>query len=164
MRISSRNKFIKGDEHWQSFVDFIKIGDLNEVRSIDSSLNSYVDDNSSIECSISDYCSALKQLPKVNNSQYYQFAINLTEDNENNLPENFILLGYDICDETKTSSLLNCGEWKGNLLPFTKKLNKFGLLNLEDAIKCKELLPIEWGEEEPHAFVDIWALYEVHNV
>ncbi len=44
------------------------------------------------------------------------------------LSKEFHLLGFDLCDETKTSSILNCGPWTGLLFPLTKKLNNYGLL------------------------------------
>lgn len=43
---------------------------------------------------------------------------------------------------------------------FTRRLNQYGLLTYEDAVKAKALLPIEWPGE-PHANVTVWALYEI---
>lgn len=70
------------------------------------------------------------------------------------------LLGYDLSDETRTSSLLNCGRWEGILAPIAQRVNKYGLLNLEDAKIAQSLLPDAWCNE-PHAFVTIWALFEM---
>jgi hypothetical protein len=50
------------------------------------------------------------------------------------------LLGYDLSDETRTSSFLNCGYWQGILAPIAQRVNKYGLLNLEDALIAQSLL------------------------
>ena len=70
------------------------------------------------------------------------------------------LLGYDLSDETWTSSLLNCGRWEGILAPIAQQVNQYGLLNLEDAKIAQSLLPDAWCND-PHAFVTIWALFEM---
>jgi len=56
--------------------------------------------------------------------------------------------------------LLNCGPWKGQLQPFADRQNQFGLLSRSDAEAAQNLLPLVWGENEPHAQVVIWALFE----
>ena len=41
-------------------------------------------------------------------------------------------LGYDLSDETWTSSLLNCGRWEGELMKIAQRVNQYGLLNWEE--------------------------------
>jgi hypothetical protein len=72
----------------------------------------------------------------------------------------YSLLGYDLSDWTHTSSLLNCGPWKGRLAPLAERLNEYGLLSHDDAITAKGLLLTEWPDD-PHGDVTVWALYEV---
>ena len=112
-----------------------------------------------------DVVSALRSLPEIDRTRhYYLLAVNLEEEVPSALPDGVTFVGHDVADETRTSSLLNCGPWKGKLLPITKRLNQYGLLSLDDAQLAQQLLPEEWGEEEPHACVDIWALYDVTNL
>jgi len=70
------------------------------------------------------------------------------------------VMGYDLSDETWTSSLLNCGRWEGTLAPIAQRVNQYGLLSLEDAKTAQSLLPEAW-HDDPHAMVTIWALFEV---
>jgi hypothetical protein len=56
--------------------------------------------------------------------------------------------------------VLNCGPWTGELAPFTRRLNGYGLLTLDDAVAAKSILPRAWPGE-PHANVTVWALYEI---
>ena len=35
-----------------------------------------------------------------------------------------------------------------------------GLLTEEDSRMAQKLLPVEWGDAEPHAHTVVWALYE----
>ncbi len=107
----------------------------------------------------------MSALPEIDTIQhYYLLAVNLEEDAPPTLPDNAVLLGYDLTDETHTSSVLNCGPWTDKLAPIAQRLNRYGLLTLEDARLAEQLLPQVWGEEEPHAWVDIWALYEIQVV
>ena len=78
------------------------------------------------------------------------------------LPDWIKLLGYDLVENGYAiSSLLNCGFWEGELAQFTTQLNEFGLLGLEEVRRAELLLPVVWGENEPHAFADVWAICEV---
>ncbi len=70
------------------------------------------------------------------------------------------LLGYDLTDETWTSSVLNCGHWQGELAPIAQRTGKNGLLSLEDAKLAQALLPKAWPGD-PHGLVTIWALFEI---
>lgn len=159
MFVSIRKKFRKGDLGWDAYIKFIQLFDLPEVRTIDSALNKYVDGD--IPCTPETLSEMMECLlrPKVPD-EYHLLALNLDGCFAKYVPEGWTLLGHDLSDETHTSSLLNCGPWEGWLAPFPKRLNAFGLLSQEDATQAQALLPREWGEQEPHAHVVRWALYE----
>jgi hypothetical protein len=92
--------------------------------------------------------------------QYYLlFADALKEAIPQHHPQ-LTLLGYDLSDETWASSLLNCGRWDGILAPIAQNVNQYGLLNLEDSKMAQSLLSDAWCNT-PHAFVTIWALFEM---
>jgi hypothetical protein len=40
------------------------------------------------------------------------------------------------------------------------RVNRYGLLTLDDAVAAKSVLPRAWPGE-PHANVTVWALYEI---
>ena len=69
-------------------------------------------------------------------------------------------LGYDLSDETWTSTLLNCGPWEGKLATIAANRHSNGLLELPAAKTAQAILPDEWNND-PHSHVTIWALYEV---
>ena len=161
MWVSTRKKFCRGDEKWDDYISFIGLSDLQEVRSIDQGLNNYVNDCGSFECTWDNVFSALDMLPvPSSDNEYYLLIVDTSSEANPPSVEGWTLLGYDLSDETRTSSLLNCGPWKGALEPLTHRLNAYGLLSRQDARNAKEILPKEWGEQEPHAQVTIWALYE----
>ena len=161
MWISTRNYFKRGDPGWENYIEFIQIPGLVEVRSIDSMLNDFVEDSGAVPCEREDVFEMIRELPPVSSGAYYQLAVNLREESARAASPGWNLLGYDLSDETRTSSILNCGPWKGRLAPFVGRLNGFGLLTLEDATLVQRILPEVWGEEEPHARCDIWQLHEV---
>lgn len=164
MFLSVRAKFRKGDKGWDWRESIKPLGrpHLSEVRSIDSFLNYYASHHGPEECTPETLDRALEDLPIPNpNDQYYLLAIDLLTEPEfvAQLPVGWKLLGHDLSDETRTSSLHNCGRWEGRLEPLTQRLNEFGLLSLADAELARKLLPQEWGENMDHAHVTIWALY-----
>lgn len=161
MFVSTRKKFRKGDSGWNEYISFIQCWDLAEVRTLDSSLNRYADDFGYIECIPETLAEMMEYLPvpKIP-EEYYLLVLALDGRFASYVPEGWTLLGHDLSDETHTSSLINCGPWKGLLAPFRKRLNAFGLLSKEDATEAQALLSQEWGEQEPHAHVVRWALYE----
>ncbi|MCG2711516.1 MAG: hypothetical protein L6416_04225 [Candidatus Omnitrophica bacterium] len=163
MLLSSRNKFSSGSKKWSQYINWVNLKNIKEIRSIDAELNQYVEHCGDYECSYEDLNEVKECLPKPSKNQYYLLAIEMRSgvNTSNEDLENFYFLGYDLADSTCTSSILNCGELKGNLAIFKEKLNKYGLLNLEDAKMLKDMLPRCWGQEEPHAKVNIWGLYEV---
>ena len=163
MFLSVRTKFRKGDKGWHECVEPLGLPHLLEVRSIDSLMNYYAAHHGPEECTPETADEALAELPPPDpNDQYYLLAIDLLAEPEYvaRLPDGWKLMGYDLSDETRTSSLHNCGPWQGRLEPLIRRLNEFGLLSLADAELARKLLPLEWGEQEPHAHVTIWALYE----
>jgi hypothetical protein len=173
IRVSTRTRFREGDEDWEEFVDFIGLPSLTEVRSVDAHLNDYFEacgeivgtvdeDGTCHEITPTTLHENIKCTPApISDNEYIAMRNNLSGPYASFRPEGWRLLGYDLCDETHTSSLLNCGPWTGQLKPFTKRLNQYGLLSLEDAKAAQLLLPEEWGDCEPHAKVDVWALYEL---
>lgn len=160
--VSTRRAFREGDTGWSRYVEFIGIPELREVRSLDSMLNEYVMDGGSCPLlSYADLAAALESLPSPSNErEYYLLFVDAEREQPPPVGARCTLLGHDLSDETHTSSLLNCGPWTGELAPFTRRLNGYGLLTLDDAVAVKSILPRMWPGE-PHAKVTVWALYEV---
>jgi len=169
MFLSVRRKLLKGWEGWHGRIQPFDDPPspevhFSEVRSIDSLLNCYMSDHGPVECTPETLDQALAELPSPRpypDNEYYLLAIDLLTKPEYaaRLPEGWKLLGHDLADENRTSSLHAYVPWKGQLAPLTHRLNEFGLLSLADAELARKLLPLEWGEQEPHAHVTIWALY-----
>lgn len=162
MEISLRECFWQGESTWGSYVSGYGLSPLTKVRTGDAGLNPWVG-NPIFYPPDDDVLSALCSLPSIDSTgqYYYLLAVNLEEEAVPSLPNSALFLGYDVCDDTRTSSILNCGVWLGKLAPIVPRINLFGLLTLSDAQLAQELLPQEWGEDEPHACVDIWALYDI---
>lgn len=159
MWASTRKKFTYTTPSWPQYVEFLGVSALTEVRSLDRSLNDYVNGCGDYPCSLASIEEALEVLPPAGNGEYHLLILDASLE-ERPGSESWGLLGHDLSDETHTSSLLNCGSWRGKLEPIAKRMNEFGLLSFEDALSAQKILPIEWGEGEPHAHVTIWALYE----
>ncbi|MBW4422553.1 MAG: hypothetical protein KME13_25630 [Myxacorys californica WJT36-NPBG1] len=154
-----------GDPEWAGYIDFLGLPHLSEVRTIDSWCNLHADDSGywefqSLEEALGEaWRDELLPLP-VPGKQYYQLFTNALTEQIPQAHPRLKLLGYDLSDETWTSSLLNCGRWEGVLAPIAQRINQYGLLNLDDAKSAQVLLPEVW-DDNPHAFVKIWALFEV---
>lgn len=159
MYVSTREIFSQEHPAWIAYTTFRGAGDYVQVRTVDTMLNPLAKNASEMEASPQTLAACVEALPIPEGAEYHLLAINLEEDGQF-IPIGWKLLGHDLTDETRTSSLLNCGPWEGQLKPFTKRQNQFGLLSLSDAQLAQELLPIEWGSNEPHAHVVVWALYE----
>jgi hypothetical protein len=104
----------------------------------------------------------LEELPLPDpKDQYYLLAIDLLAEPEfaARLPAGWKLMGHDLSDDTRTSALLACGRWEGQLEPLAQRTNEFGLLSLADAELGRKLLPLEWGDHDHHAHMTISALY-----
>lgn len=175
MELSIRHKFGKEDGcdtipvfsgywSWEEYIDWIKLQHLDQVRTYDSILNPIIGNSTSIVSNIGLIAPELPLLVANNLHQYLQLAINTAEEDIPLLPHGFRLLGYDLVENGYAiSSLLNCGPWEGELAQFTAHLNEFGLLGLEEVKQAEVLLPIVWGRDEPHAFADVWAIFEVNT-
>jgi hypothetical protein len=164
MILSTRKIFRQGEPNWDSYINWIGLPQLQEIRTIDAALNSYTTDGEDEVCTLATLANALQHIPKPSlETEYYLLAINTREEPIPARIPNFEFLGCDLTDETRTSSILNCGRWEGALLPYVKKLNQYGLLDFSDARLVQDLLPKEWGDAEPHAYVDIWALFGGKN-
>ena len=162
MWLSRRRTFRAGDPGWDEYIVFIGLPHLREVRTLDGTLNEDLDGSA--------YVNALDELtalldhfePSAPGVEYYQILVHqVLERPVLQDPSRFHLLGYDLSDETHTSSLLNCGPWTGELASFTWRLNQYGLLAQEDARVAQALLPAAWGND-PHSIVEIWALFEIN--
>jgi hypothetical protein len=158
--LSTRKFFRDGDLGWASYVDFISLPQLREVRTIDGMLNQVVSDGNVGMATLEEISAVLPFLPQaVAGESYYLLFADADRFPAAERPD-LIHLGYDLSDETWTSSLLNCGVWENELAPIAQRVNKFGLLSLEDARLAQSLLPQVWSGT-PHASVTIWALYEL---
>ena len=163
MWLSVREMFRQGDSAWAGYINFIHLPHLQEVRTIDMSLNPPY--SAPVFVATYDRLSeAIGDLPAFDTTNHYiQLAMHCSEESMLGRSTTTItLLGYDIADspELSVSSVLNCGPWRGQLTLFTDRLNQYGLLTHEDAIRAQALLPIE-RQDDRHAFDDIWAICEV---
>lgn len=151
-----------GRYSWDNYLNWIKLTHLKRLRTYDSMLNPIVADSQAAIASIREIEAKLPLFGTHEPCQYLQLAINLEEERMPSLPDWIKLLGYDLVEDGYAiSSLLNCGPWEGELAQFTTRLNDFGLLDLEEVRRAELLLPVVWGEDEPHAFADVWAICEV---
>jgi hypothetical protein len=163
MFVSVRRKFRKGDKGWRECIEPLGLPHLSEVRTIDWLLSRCAPHSESVECTPETLAQALAELPTPDpNDEYCSLEIDLLTEAESvaRLPDGWKLLGHDLSDKTRISSLHNCAPWRGQLEPLTHRLNDVGLLSLADAELARKLLPLEWGEHDHHAHVTIWALYE----
>jgi hypothetical protein len=157
--VSTRRRFQCGDPEWDGYITWIALPHLREVRTLDAALNKYVDACGSLYCELPEVGSVLRMLPRPTNDREYYLLGTLLESESVDTIDGFDFLGCDLSDETMTSSVVNCGPWKGRLAPFVGRLNSVGLLSVSDARRVQGLLPVEWGADEPHAAAQIWALY-----
>lgn len=153
-----------GEPEWAEYLAFIGLPQLTEVRTIDSWCN---------PCSTGNYLAgSLEQVwdlleidmlpvPASSDEYYLLFTDAFGPFGQITHPR-LRLLGYDLSDETWTSSLLNCGRWQGVLEPIAQRVNGYGLLSLEDAKLAQDLLPGVWAGD-PHSRVTIWSLFEVQS-
>ncbi|HVZ70744.1 MAG TPA: hypothetical protein VHJ20_00080 [Polyangia bacterium] len=157
--VSTRQRFQHGDPTWDGYITWIELPQLREVRTLDAGLNKYVDNCGSIYCKLSEIESVLEMLPRPANDHEYYLVGRLLESEGADSIDGFDFLGCDLSDKTMTSSVVNCGPWKGRIAPFVSRLNSVGLLSVSDARRVQDILPVEWGTDEPHAAAQIWALY-----
>jgi hypothetical protein len=151
-----------GEPEWADYINFLGLPHLAEVRSIDSWCNPHAEGSGNYALDdLEQLAEILDWLPRpIPGKQYYLL---FTDALKQVIPQHhpqLKLLGYDLSDETWTSSLLNCGRWEGILAPIAQNVNQYGLLNWEDALTAQSILPDAWCNT-PHAFVTIWALFEM---
>lgn len=162
MWLSTRAIRRAGDPEWDGYVQFVGLPHLREVRTIDSWCNPCLDGNYPV-FSLDDLWDRLEigllPVPAPGREYYLLFTDALGPNGSVRHPR-LKLLGYDLSDETWTSSLLNCGRWSGALEPIARRAGAYGLLSLEDATIAQTLLPEAWPGD-PHANVTVWALFEV---
>ncbi len=151
---------------WDKYQSYVHLANLEQVRSIDPLLNSFVGASKDLYCKTGQPMERLSELPALENEhQYYQFVVLDPEDDQLEAISDLTLLGYDLTGpniSSGTSALLNCGVWEGRLAEISNRRNKFGLLSFGDAVLATKLLPEEWGVDEPHAVAVIRALYEIN--
>jgi hypothetical protein len=156
--VSTRQRFRQGDPGWDGYIAWIGLT-IEEVRTIDAKLNKYVDECGDLYCAPSEVETVIEMLPKPSNDREYTLLAAAV--GSEGCPEElagFELLGCDLSDETITSSVVNCGPWRGLLAPFVQRINSYGLLSVADAREAQKLLPQEWGDN-PHASATIWAVF-----
>jgi len=157
--VSTRHRFRYGDPEWDGYIAWIALPHLREIRTLDAALNKYVDECGSLYCEPSEVESVVEMLPTPTNDAEYYLLGRLLQSEGAAAIDGFEFLGCDLSDETMTSSVVNCGPWKGRLAPFVSRLNSVGLLSVADARAVEDILPVEWGADEPHAAAQVWALY-----
>ena len=161
MWLSQRKLFRTGDPGWNSYVQFVGLSHLQEVRTIDLACNPCLDGNYPINTLEELWELENRLLPRPRTSSDYWLLFTDTFGTNKALAHSRLtLLGYDLSDETWTSSLLNCGRWEGALEPIARRTGRNGLLSLEDAKLAQALLPEVW-DGDPHSHVNVWALFEV---
>ncbi|OKH49274.1 hypothetical protein NIES2101_21415 [Calothrix sp. HK-06] len=153
-----------GEPEWFGYINSIGLFQLQEIRTIDSWCNPHAEGSGDWQLESIDgvwefLLDDLLPIPILGKQYYLLFTDALNSEIASNHPR-LKLLGYDLSDETWTSSLLNCGRWEGKLAAIAQKVNQYGLLSLEDAKTAQSLLPSCW-HDNPHAIVTIWALFEV---
>jgi hypothetical protein len=174
MLLSARQILLPTDRDWLTFIDWIKIRGLTQVRSIDNSLNDYVSESGELTLKPQDLRNlnrALRELPRIKRDrEYYLLAVNATKGEDvgflreldNTIGRDALrYLECDLSNRTLTSSLLNCGPWEGDLAAYHERVNEVGLLSFEDAAAAREKLPAAFGQSDPLAHADVWMLYEV---
>jgi hypothetical protein len=162
MWLSLRRIRRSGEPEWDDYIDFVGLPHLREIRTIDSWCNPCVDGNyrvSTLDELWAQLETGLLPIP-VAGSEYYLLFTDALAPNGSVRHPRLRLLGYDLSDETWTSSLLNCGRWEGVLALIAQRTNANGLLSLDDAKLAQSLLPEAWGDN-PHGVVTVWALFEV---
>ena len=159
MWLSTRQRLCKGDPNWDAFTDFVGLSHLSEVRSIDSSWNPCIEGNFPIDSMSYLWDNLESLLPQKAANEYYLLCVD-SEYHDTFPHPRLTFLGYDLSDETWTSTLLNCGPWEGKLAILAANSRSNGLLELPAAKTAQALLPDEWNNDH-HSHVTIWALYEV---
>lgn len=164
MYLSARFMFGHWDKNWASYIKWVGLEYLEEVRTLDTTLNVYPAEWGAIECTSTTFSTASRFLPAIDPlKQYYQLAIHIGQEEVPSWLSYGKFLGYDLVDAGWTSSVLNCGRWRGELREITKRINQYGLLGYFDAQQAKIVLPRVW-RNDPHANVEIFALYDVSGV
>lgn len=162
MWLSTRRFRRIGDPEWADYLQFIGLPHLQEIRTLDSWCNPCVSGNYPLD-TLDQLWDLLdgNVLPIPEGcSEYYLLFTDALGINGSLRHPRLTLLGYDLSDDTWTSSLLNCGRWQGVLEPIAQRTSRQGLLSLEDAKMAQSLLPDAWNHDH-HASVTIWSLFEV---
>lgn len=160
MWLSTRAIRRRGDPEWDPYIHSVGLTHLKEVRTIDSWCNPCLDGNYSVS-TLDELWERMELLrePEPGRSYHLLFMNALLPSG---VPQHdrLKLLGYDLSDETWTSSLLNCGRWQGPLESIAQRTRENGLLELDDAKLAQTLLP-QVRPDDPHSHVTVWALFEV---
>jgi hypothetical protein len=160
--LSTRKIRRAGEPEWDNYSKFVGQPHWEEVRTIDNWCNPCLDGNyaqDSIEGVWEFLEEGILKAPE-NDDEYHLLFVDAEGEHHPLLHPRLHLLGYDLSDETWTSSLLNCGRWMGPLEAIARRTKSNGLLNFEDAVEAKRILPEAWNGD-PHANLTIWALYEI---
>jgi hypothetical protein len=75
MWISTRKKFTHTAPSWPKYAEFLGVGSLKEVRSLDRSLNDYVNECGAYPCSLSSIEEALEVLPPADDGEYHLLVL-----------------------------------------------------------------------------------------
>lgn len=163
IELSTGKLFNAECEGWAKYIDWIDLGHLKQVITLDTSLNPYVADCGDWQVSLEELEETTKQLPVPDGDrEYYQWKVMLDEDGKVPKIPGFVFVGIDLSDETHTSSILNCGAWDHGLKQYKSNISDCGLLPLDIAMKVRGILPDEW-RQDAHAYVDLWAIYKKRN-
>jgi hypothetical protein len=162
MWLSRRRIRRASDLDWDKYTQFVGLPHLEELRSIDSWCSPCLKGNFPVDTldELWEVINLEGLTPESDGSEYNLLFTDALARNGSVVHPQLKLLGYDLSDETWTSSLLNCGQWQGALAAIARRTGRNGLLSLEDARLAQALLPEAWGGD-PHSYVTVWALLEV---
>ena len=148
-----------GDDGWMEYYYNHPFAQVEQLRTIDICFNKVIDGTYAID-TMDELDHLLKTLPRPQANQYYQMYVDARCPEAREEQPGLTLLGYDLSDWTSVSTLTNCGTWQGELETIAKTVNRYGLLDWEQARRAQQLLPKLWNNA-PHSQVTIWAVFEV---
>lgn len=156
-----------GREMWLSTRSTCPKGPFQEshrgVRSIDGRFNPCIEGNYEVY-SLDDVWSLLDEsglIPAPASGQEYHLLF-MNALTVGDLPQHprLTLLGYELAEESCSSSLFERGLWFNELAAIANRAGAHGLLSFEDARLAQPLLTANWPDDTA-GIETIWALFDV---
>jgi hypothetical protein len=166
MLISHCERFGPWDgDRWQEYLDFIERPQIQEAVTLDLLLCPPLtdsDDEPYPEPEPAQLTTLLPEFPPGDPERHQLLvAFGPYEAEPDAMPEGFAFCGFDLLDDSRgISSLCNCGPYDAELVRFAEAVNRFGLLPHRIlANELQDALPEAWGDDEPHAFAEVYAVW-----